>query len=69
MFTKTHGRREVTFLNPAWDDMMAAELAPDESVQGQPLLDQLVNAKPNRCAGFQGFGAAERLAAVIRELS
>lgn len=70
LFTKTHGRREVAFLNRAWDDVMAAELALDESVQSQPLLGQLVNTKPSRCAGIQGLGAAaERLAAVIRELS
>lgn len=70
LFTKTHGRREVAFLNRAWDDVMAAELALDESVQSQLLLDQLVNAKPSRCAGFDGLGAAaERLAAMIRELS
>ena len=70
LFTKTHGRREVAFLNRAWDDVMAAELALDESVQCQPLLDQIVNAKPSRCVGFDGLGAAkERLSAVLRELS
>lgn len=70
LFTKTHGRREVAFLNRAWDDVMSAELALDESTQSQPLLDQLVNAKPSRCVGFQGLGvAAERLTAVLRELS
>ena len=70
LFTKTHGRREVAFLNRAWDDVMAAELALDESIQSQPLLGQLVNAKLSRCVGFDGLGAAaERLAAVIRELS
>ena len=46
LFTKTHGRREVAFLNRAWDYVMAAELALDESAQSQPLLDQIVNAKP-----------------------
>lgn len=70
LFTKTHGRREVAFLNRAWDDVMAAELALDESAQSQPLLDQIVNAKLSRCAGFEGLGAAaERLAAALRELS
>ena len=58
LFTKTHGRREVAFLNRAWDDVMAAELALDESAQSQPLLDQIVNAKPSRCVGFDGLGAA-----------
>lgn len=70
LFTKTHGRREVAFLNRAWDDTMAAELALDESAQSQPLLDQIVNTKPSRCVGFDGLGAAEeRLLAVFRELS
>lgn len=70
LFTKTHGRREVAFLNRAWDDVMATELALDESTQSQPLLDQIVNAKPSRCTGFNGLGmAAERLSAVLRELS
>ncbi len=62
LFTKTHGRREVAFLNRAWDDVMAAELALDESSQSQPLLDQIINAKPSRCVGFEGLSAAaERL--------
>lgn len=70
LFTKTHGRREISFLNRAWDDVMAAELALDESTQSQPLLDQIVNAKPSRCAGFNGLGmAVERLSAVLQELS
>ena len=63
LFTRTHGRREVAFLNRAWEDVMAAELALDEGSRGQPLLDQLVNAKPSRCAGVEGLGsAADRLA-------
>lgn len=70
LFTKTHGRRKVAFLNRAWDDVMATELALDESTQSQPLLDQIVNAKPSRCVGFDGLGAAaERLAATLREIS
>ena len=70
MFTKTHGRREVAFLNRAWDDVMAAELALDEGTQSQPLLDQIVNARPSRCVGFEGLGlASERLAAMLREMA
>ncbi len=70
LFTRTHGRREVAFLNRAWGDVMAAELALDESTQSQPLLDQIVNAKPSRCVGFDGLNAAsDRLATVFRELS
>ena len=69
LFTKTHGRREVAFLNRAWDDMMAAELALDASAQSQPLLDQIVNAKPSRCVGIEGLGSAsERLADTLRKL-
>ena len=68
-FTKTHGRREVAFLNRAWDDMMAAELALDASAQSQPLLDQIVNTRPSRCVGFEGLDSAvERLADTLREL-
>lgn len=67
--TRTHGRREVAFLNRAWEDVMAAELALDESRSAQPLLDRVVNAKPSRCAGTGGPDtAAERLAAVLRSL-
>ena len=70
LYTKTHGRREVAFLNRAWDDVTAAELALDESAQSQLLLDQIVNARPSRCVGFDGLGtAAQRLAAALRGLS
>ena len=70
LFTKTHGRLEVAFLNRAWDDVMAAELALDENSQGQYLLEQIVNAKHSRCVGFDGLGtAAKRLTAMLQELS
>ena len=70
LFTTTHGRREVAFLNRAWDDVMTAELALDESTQSQSLLDQIVNTKPSRCVGFEGLGpASERLAATLREIA
>lgn len=69
VFTGTHGRREVAFLNRAWEDVMAAELALDGSGQTQPLLDRLVNAKPSRCAGVEGLGpAAERLAEMLSQI-
>ena len=62
LFTRTHGRREVAFLNRAWEDVMAADLALDKSSRSQPLLDQTVNAKPSRCAGMDGpETATERL--------
>ncbi len=38
------------------------------SLQGRSsLLDQIVNAKPSRCVGFEGLGAAaERLTATLQ---
>lgn len=69
LFTRTHGRREVAFLNRAWEDVMAAELALDESSQSQPLLDQLVNAKLSRCAGMEGLDtAAGRLTEMLSQI-
>jgi len=69
LFTRTHGRREVAFLNRAWGDVMAAELALDESGRSQPLLDQLVNAEPGRCVGADGLApAAKRLAEMVSRI-
>ena len=69
LFTRTHGRREVAFLNRAWEDVMAAELALDESSQSQPLLNQLVNAKLSRCAGIEGLDtAARRLTEMLSQI-
>ena len=62
-------RRKVAFLNRSWEDVMAAELALDESSQSQPLLDQLVNTKPNRCAGIEGLDtAARRLTEMLSQI-
>ena len=48
---------------------MAVELVLDTTAQSQPLLDQLVNAKPSRCAGAEGLGmAAERLADMLSRI-
>lgn len=49
--TKTHGRREVAFLNRAWEDVMALDYAVNEAEMFQPLLDCVVNRIPCRCAG------------------
>ena len=69
LFTKTHGRRKVAFLNRSWEDVMAAELALDENSQSQPLLDQLVNAKLSRCAGIEGLDtAARRLTEMLSQI-
>lgn len=49
--TKTHGRREVAFLNRAWDDVVALDYTVDSTSQHQPLLGHAVNSIPCRCAG------------------
>lgn len=64
--TRTHGRREVAFLNRAWEDVLALDLCLDMSSQAQPLLDHAVNARPSRCVGFEGVApAAERMAEML----
>ena len=66
--TRTHGRREVAFLNRAWEDVLELDLCLDTSRQAQPLLDHAVNTRPSRCAGFEGLGTGlERMAAVLCE--
>lgn len=54
--TRTHGRREVAFLNRAWEDVLALDLCLDPASQVQPLLDHAVNTRPSRCVGFEGLG-------------
>lgn len=54
--TRTHGRREVAFLNRAWEDVLALDLCLDPASQAQPLLDHAVNTRPSRCAGSDGLG-------------
>ena len=64
--TRTHGRREVAFLNRAWEDVLALDLCLDTSSQTQPLLDHAVNTRPSRCVGFAGFGTGlERVVETI----
>lgn len=64
--TRTHGRREVAFLNRAWDDVLALDTCLDSAAQVQPLLDHAVNTRPSRCAGLDGLGPAlERMAATL----
>ena len=57
--TRTHGRREVAFLNRAWEDMLALDFCLDPSSTAQPLLDHAVNTKSSRCAFFPGLAPAE----------
>ena len=66
--TRTHGRREVAFLNRAWEDVLALDLCLDSASQAQPLLDHAVNTRPSRCAGFDGLGTGlARLAGIWNE--
>lgn len=64
--TRTHGRREVAFLNRAWEDVLSLDLCLDAERQSQPLLDHAVNTRPSRCAGLDGRGTGlERMAAFM----
>ena len=66
--TRTHGRREVAFLNRAWEDVLALDLCLDTASQVQPLLDHAVNTRPSRCVGFEGLGMGlERMAAGLNK--
>ena len=61
--TRTHGRREVAFLNRAWEDVLKMDLCLDTDSQAQHLLDHAVNTCPSRCAGVDGLGLGlERIA-------
>lgn len=65
--TRTHGRREVAFLNRAWDDVLALDFCLDTSRQVQPLLDHSVNTRPSRCVGFEGLGTGlERMRELLK---
>lgn len=65
-FTRTHGRREVAFLNRAWEDVLTLDTCLDTANTAQPMLDWAVNARPSRCVGFGGLApAAERIGASL----
>ncbi|MBQ6807740.1 MAG: hypothetical protein IJP07_01050 [Firmicutes bacterium] len=53
--SRTHGRREVAFLNRAWEDVLAAEPLLEEGSQRQPLLNCALNELLCRCAGEAGL--------------
>ena len=68
VLTKTHGRREVAFLNRAWEDVMTHDFMVDKSSQEQPFLEQAVNALPCRCAGEDGVAPArEHLLGLVQQ--
>ena len=56
--TRTHGRREVAFLNRAWEDVLSADLLVDQSSHRQPFLNHAVNDRLCRCAGEDGMDTA-----------
>lgn len=56
--TRTHGRREVAFLNRAWEDVLSADLLIDENSHRQPILNHAVNYRLCRCAGEEGIDTA-----------
>lgn len=56
--TRTHGRREVAFLNRAWEDVLSADLLVDQSSFRQSLLNSAVNNRLCRCAGADGIATA-----------
>ena len=57
--TRTHGRREVAFLNRAWEDVLSADLLVDQSSHRQPMLNHAVNDRLCRCAGEDGMDTAQ----------
>lgn len=57
--TRTHGRREVAFLNRAWEAVLYADLLVDDSTQRQPLLNHAVNSRICRCAGADILAPAQ----------
>ena len=65
--TKTHGRREVAFLNRAWEDVMAWDMAIVPDTQAQPLLERAVNSLLCGCAACKTKGTA--LEFIMRECS
>ena len=56
--TRTHSRREVAFLNRAWEDVLSADLLVDQSSCRQPVLNHAVNGRLCRCAGADGSDTA-----------
>lgn len=57
--TRTHGRREVAFLNRAWEDVLSSDLLIDPDSQCQPLLNHAVNQRPCRCAGRNTLSSSQ----------
>ena len=54
--TKTHGRREVAFLNRAWDGVLALDYCIDQAQQAQPLIEHSINTMLCHCVGYEDYG-------------
>lgn len=66
--TKTHGRREVAYLNRAWEDVLSVDYTLDQTAKIQPMLNHAVNTKFCRCAGTEGLEKPEeRLLRSLRD--
>lgn len=57
-FTRTHGRREVAFLNRAWEAVLRADFLVDPSQRRQPALNEAVNDLVCRCAEYDDKATA-----------
>ena len=57
--TRTHGRREVAFLNRAWEDVLSADWLVDQNAQHQTLLCRAVNGRLCHAAGANEYGTAQ----------
>lgn len=49
--TRTHGRSQVAYLNKAVDLAMELDWAMEEGSRRQPVLNELLNTAPTKCAG------------------
>jgi len=56
-FTRTHGRRPVSYLNRAWEDVLKWDVLVDQTSSRQPLLNRKINDIPCRCAWTEGKGS------------
>ena len=57
--TKTHGRREVAYLNRAWEDVLSFDYVLNHSSREQTLLDHAVNTRLCHCAGALEMDSSE----------
>lgn len=57
VFTRTHGRRPVAYLNRAWEDVLKWDILVDRTGSRQPLLNHRINEIPCRCAATEGQGS------------